>query len=68
MSERRTEAGMNSKKKSVAELYPALLDEWHAIKNGEKALDDYTPGSAYRAWWICKQSPEHKWQAPINKS
>lgn len=49
--------------RSLAALYPHLLDEWHPIRNGD--LDPYAikPGSERRLWWHCSYCGRD-WQAP----
>ncbi len=41
--------------------YPHLVAEWH-VKNGS-GINKYTPGSRYKAWWIC--SLGHEWQTQL---
>lgn len=42
--------------------HPDLVKEWHPSKN-ENTPDVYTPGSGYRAWWVCPKG--HEWQTQI---
>lgn len=48
---------------SVITTHPELLVEWHPIKNHSSKLADYTFGSNFKAWWICRWG--HEWQASI---
>lgn len=51
-------------KKSFAEIYPSLLDEWDFEKNIN--IDPYSlsPKSNVGVFWICKKCG-NKWEAPI---
>lgn len=49
--------------KSLAELYPRLLKEWHPIKNGELLPQNVSAGSNLKAWWKCAKG--HDWLAVI---
>jgi rubrerythrin len=40
-----------------------LKDEW-VIESNDRALEDITSGSGYRAWWACKECG-HQWQAEV---
>jgi hypothetical protein len=37
---------------SLATLFPSLLKEWNAMKNGELTPKDVTPGSRKNVWWL----------------
>lgn len=41
-----------------------LLRQWHPVKNAGRTPAGITPGSHYRAWWICDKG--HVWQAQVN--
>lgn len=45
-------------------IYPDIASEWDYDKN-EGSPSDYTYGSGYKAWWICKDCGE-SYQSPIN--
>lgn len=57
---------VDMQEKSAATQYPHLVDEW-SPKNLPATLNMFTPGSNFRAWWVC-QNPDcgHEWQALIN--
>lgn len=40
---------------SVKEFNPILYKEWHPNLNGDKDLDDHTPGSRAEIWWHCSK-------------
>ena len=43
-------------------LFPDLALEWHPTKNNLQP-DQISPGSDYKAWWICKDG--HEWEATV---
>ena len=43
--------------------YSVLLNEWHSIKNGNLILDDFSPGSEKKVWWVCEK--KHEWQTSV---
>lgn len=49
---------------NAALLFPELEYYWDKQKNAGN-LEDYTPGSHYRAHWRCRQN--HSWERPINE-
>ncbi|MFC3777823.1 zinc-ribbon domain-containing protein [Mycolicibacterium holsaticum] len=48
--------------RSFAELFPELMPEWHPTLN-DRRPGDITPGSDFRAWWICARG--HVWSAHV---
>lgn len=40
--------------------FPDLAKEWHPTKNGDKQPSDFTCGSTFEAWWICRNHHEYK--------
>lgn len=56
---------LNSKEKSIATLFPILLDEWDYNKNGNLTPDNTYPGSTKPIWWKCKICG-HEWQVSPN--
>jgi very-short-patch-repair endonuclease len=54
-------------KESVDKLFPHLIPEWASDLNDGKQLNEFTPGSEFRAWWRCAENKDHVWQAVINK-
>lgn len=51
-----------TKRGSFAKNYPELLAEWDFEKN-KRTPDEYSPDSAQKIWWICKN--KHSWEASI---
>ena len=43
------------KGKSLGDLYPKLVKEWHPTKNGEITPYKIKSHSNFKAWWICPQ-------------
>jgi glutaredoxin len=54
-----------TKENSFGGKYPELAKQWHPTKNKLKTPFDYFPSSKIKAWWICKDFPEHEWQAQL---
>jgi len=48
----------------LAEIYPALFQEWHPTKNGVLSPHNVSHGSGKKVWWLCKNG--HEWEAFIN--
>lgn len=48
-----------------SKTHPKIASQWHPTKNGERTPDDYPSRSKVKAWWKCKKSDEHDWQATI---
>ena len=42
--------------------HPELVSEWHPTKNS-KSPQEVSPGSGYRAWWVCAKG--HEWQTQV---
>ena len=40
-----------------------LLDQWDAIRNGEKSPKEITYGSKQKVWWRCSRG--HFWQTSV---
>ena len=49
---------------SIASLYPKLIEEY-SIKNKDDAKT-LSPGSNKRVEWICRNDPNHIWNAVVN--
>lgn len=47
----------------LASLYPALVGEWDAAKNGALTPETVTPASNRKVWWRCPLG--HVWKAVI---
>ena len=39
---------------SLGVKHPYLTEEWHSVLNGHHSPYDYTCGSKFKAWWICR--------------
>lgn len=54
---------------SLLNINPKLANEWHPSKNGDLLVNNFTPGSSQKVWWLCDKScPQgckHEWQATI---
>ena len=44
-------------------LYPEISKEWHPILNGQLTPKDFTKGSHYKAYWVCKVG--HTYQSSV---
>ena len=44
---------------------PDLAEEWDDEMN-DKSPSEVTLGSTYKAWWRCRDDPEHIWQARVS--
>lgn len=53
------------KGKSLAELYPNLVEEWHPIKNGDFSPFDVSFKSNIKVWWKCNKGDDHIWESSI---
>jgi hypothetical protein len=49
---------------SLAEKNPQLAAQWHPTNNGEMTPAKITPGSDYKAWWLCPKCG-HEWAAAV---
>ena len=49
---------------SLQTLKPALVREWHPVKNGSLTPRDVTPSSYKKVWWTCEKG--HEWQATVS--
>jgi hypothetical protein len=49
--------------RSISIAAPALVKEWHPIKNGKLKPEHFSFGSQQKAWWVCKE--KHEWEAVI---
>ncbi len=49
---------------SLKTLYPEIAKEWNYKKN-KSTPSEVVPGSHLRVWWMCKNNPEHEWQASL---
>ena len=52
---------------SLATLYPDIAAQWHPTKNGDIRPDQIAARSNKRYWWWCAKSPDHDWQAAVDK-
>jgi predicted metal-binding protein len=54
--------------RSLAELYPALAEQWDLERNAPLTAADVAAGSDTKYWWECSDC-QHRWQAkPSNRS
>lgn len=53
------------KERSLAFLYPHLIEEWHPTKNGELTPFNVLAGSKKKVYWRCKKNKRHVWEAVI---
>ena len=54
-----------SKRGSLSERYPKLLNEWLYIKNNRISPEEVMPGSNEKVWWKCSKCG-HEWEATIH--
>lgn len=47
----------------LATRFPDLAAQWHPTLNGSVTPDSLTPGSNFRAWWVCPLG--HVWKAYV---
>ena len=45
---------------NLAALYPDIAKEWHPTKNGDLTVDNVTPKSNKKVWWICSKGHEYE--------
>lgn len=62
--EQNKQVSVNKKEKSIASLYPDLLDEWDYDKNKSLNPDMILSGSEKKVWWKCHLYG-HEWQATV---
>ncbi|MCA1054190.1 Tn3 family transposase [Rossellomorea aquimaris] len=48
---------------SLATYYPELVKEWD--ESNTKQQTEVSYGSNYRAFWVCKNNPSHKWTTVV---
>ena len=53
------------KGRSIGEMCPELIGQWHPSKNGELTPFDVNGGSAFIAWWKCPKGDDHIWPSSI---
>ena len=53
---------LQSKKLSLADVYPDLAKEWHPTKNGDLSPFDIAPRSGVKVWWKCSVCG-YEWEA-----
>ena len=53
--------------KSLADLRPDLVKQWHPTRNGEPTPDQVTAGSGKKVWWKCDAGPDHEWELSIDR-
>jgi len=57
--------GSLMEKKMWSKEYPLLQKEWHSIKNENRTLDMFSPGSDTKVWWKCSVCG-HEWMASVS--
>jgi len=50
--------------KSLGDLNPEFVKQWHLTKNGNLTPFEVTPNSHKKVWWICEKG--HEWEATIH--
>ena len=45
---------------------PALCSQWHPIRNGHFAPNQFKERSNVRVWWKCPKGDDHEWEAQIS--
>lgn len=53
-----------SKQNCLKNNFPYLAAQMHPTKNGDLTGMQITAHSKRKVWWICKNGPDHEWQAP----
>lgn len=43
---------------------PAIIKEWHPLKNGDLKPEGLTSGLSKKVWWLCPKG--HEWEATIS--
>jgi hypothetical protein len=46
--------------------WPALVAEWHPIRNRRLEPHQVSHGSGRKVWWRCPRGPDHEWRASVN--
>lgn len=55
-------------RKKLSDAFPDIAAQWHPEKNEGKSPKDFTYGSTFEAWWVCKKGGlDHDWQMSINR-
>ena len=54
-----------SKKNSLKSIYPEVAEEWGFDKNFPLKPEDVTRASGKKVWWVCKNDPDHEWDAVV---
>ena len=57
--------GLPSKKNSLLSIHPDVAEEWDFEKNSPLKPDEVTRASGKKVWWICRNDPDHEWDAVI---
>ncbi len=67
MAERKTTKFHKPKPgRSLGELFPELVEQWHPTLNEGLGPFDVVPGTHHKIWWVCDKGPDHVWQAMGN--
>jgi len=54
-----------SKINSLSSIFPEVAEEWHYDKNAPLLPENVTRASGQKVWWLCKNDPDHEWQAIV---
>ncbi len=54
-----------SRGKTVADVAPQLIPEWHPLKNVSRTPDTVLARSHRRVWWKCLAGPDHEWDTMV---
>jgi len=55
------------KGKSLAEVNPELIPQWHPTKNADLTPFDFSYGTNKEVWWKCPEGDDHEWEGSIKK-
>lgn len=53
------------KERSIADVAPELVKEWHPIRNGNITPDNVYANSNHKYWWKCSKG--HEWKSSAEK-
>jgi hypothetical protein len=54
-----------SKDNNLKAIFPKIAAQLHPTKNGDLKAEDIAPYSSKHVWWVCKNGPDHIWQATL---
>ena len=50
---------------NLAYQYPEIAAEWDMDNNDGRTPESFTPKASYKANWVCRNNPNHRWPAYI---